>query len=389
MGQRAGRVGPTKRPPRERVGEPRDRPPRRRAVEPRERPPVPVDLDDHRRTAARASARPASTAAPTNGSAATIASGSNSCSSRAHSERQTQRGRGRRRATSARPVRTGGSALHERTSRVRCAEDPVVELLLDRVPLLRQPGWEGQPVSGAPDEQDRRPSHSPGRLREERLEPTIDRLARESPRPMASPPQPGGRAGPAPRACAASLPRARLDCPARRADRSPRHARPQERRRPRSRRRVHPPTAPRPRSAAGSPRHSRGAPPWHRRRPEARRHAAASRETRSDRRSLVAASASSAARSGPSPTTTSRASGTTATAAKAVGRSFASVRRPTKTNVPGWQLLRPHVARWWCRVRQNVDPLSRQAPNSAQSRRGTRSARRSCAHAAGSRCGAL
>ena len=57
----------------------RDRPPKRRAVEPRERPPVPVDLDDHGCTAA-GERPPSRTAVPTKGSAATITSGSNSCS---------------------------------------------------------------------------------------------------------------------------------------------------------------------------------------------------------------------------------------------------------------------------------------------------------------------
>ena len=57
------------------------------------------------------------------------------------------------------------------------------------------------------------------------------------------------------------------------------------------------------------------------------------------------------------------------------------VSRPTKTNVPGVELLRLDLARRRRRVRQHVDPLVRRAPSRARSRPGTRSGRRSCARA--------
>ena len=135
------RVGPPDRAGREGVRERADQPARGRAVQPRERPPVAVHLDDHRRRAGAASARP---------------------SERGRAEKGIGRRRSRRgrkladlacapgtAAAGRRGGRRAGAGARRRASRKRSslgplsagrrADDAVVELLLDRVPLLREP----------------------------------------------------------------------------------------------------------------------------------------------------------------------------------------------------------------------------------------------------------
>ena len=141
------RVGvPDRRRPRcgRRAGQ---QPPRGRAVEPRERAPVAVHLDDHRRPAAgpascprarrrrrtdrRRSPPPAGTPAA-RGARGTAAAGGRA----SPSSRRGRSGRASRTASSLGALPAVGGAEHA-----------IVELLLDRVPLLRQPAGKRQAVA--------------------------------------------------------------------------------------------------------------------------------------------------------------------------------------------------------------------------------------------------
>ena len=96
------------------------------------------------------------TDAPTNGSPATTICGRNSPELAADAKRQAKVEQ-----RSVEQVRPGGSrepeALGARgAAGLGCADQPVVELLLDRVPLLGEPVGQRQPVARPADEEDPR-----------------------------------------------------------------------------------------------------------------------------------------------------------------------------------------------------------------------------------------
>ncbi len=153
----------------------------RRAVAARERAPVAVHLDDHRRPAAGRATRPRSAAAPRTGSdgedrvraeVPDAAGGRGRASGGRRADRRAAAGGTA--ASSRKRSSLSGAALGRRS------DDAVVELRLDRVPLLREPLRQRQLVAHAADEEDARAgvAHRAASA-EQCLEPAVDRLARD------------------------------------------------------------------------------------------------------------------------------------------------------------------------------------------------------------------
>ena len=125
----------------ERVGRPARAPPRRRSVEARERLGIAVYLDDHLRRATARGGVPRARRPPTYGSAATTAAGRNVAQLARDLERQPRVERAAR--VRQQPEREVAGPRARRSARGSRST------LVERIPLLRQPGRErdGQPAA--------------------------------------------------------------------------------------------------------------------------------------------------------------------------------------------------------------------------------------------------
>ena len=288
-----------------------------------------------------------------------------------------------RRAAGRSPARSGSNANRGSPAAGARVQDPQVEHLRERIPLLREPGCSGSVSRPAADEQDAR-GHGRARLDQDLLEPRVDLLAtdRRDRRPGAcrepvaqrvvvEQRRKGSRRAPRRRAAGRAARSRRRDDLGHAADRGRDDGRADGERLDRGMRQVLPA-----RSGGRRPVLPRGTAGL--RRATGRR----ANVTRSRSAELLAQPARDASRSGPSPTTTSLASSTCRAPRTRSGEPSArSAGRRTRRCLAVERLGRD-VQRRRRRIDEHLEPPGGRGPSPPRARPGTGSARRRARRAA-------